>query len=258
MRVWRSLRTRISRRQDAARWERWWKERLSGGTGDMFPLLPSPLVRYRGGFYDLANRDDLLVAIMAACGLRTVLCAGSGISQEPRALAEAGFHVVALDVSPTAMRVAKDFEGDPRRVNYFCGPKAHRPSGRVDFVVGDLFHTTACLGPFDVIIERRTVQRLPDHQRSAGLEALAARLGKVGIFLSHCDDDQYPPDLGWSFHHTGLFHASESWFREQGWTIWDGAPSLPLTGRVAWLIRSGSMKPRPSNKGDGLERQGGS
>lgn len=237
--------------QDAVKWDQWWKERLSHGTSDMFPFLPAPLLKYRGGLYDLANRDNVLVAIMAEYGLRTILCAGSGISQEPRALAEAGFDVTALDLSPTALRVAETFELDPRGVSHFCGPKTLRTGGRVDFVVGNLLDTMVCPGPFDVIIERRTVQRFGEHERSAALEALAGRLNTVGIFLSHCNDDQFPPDLGWSFHETGLFHASESWFRDRRWTIWDGVPSSTLAGRVAWLIRSGSMKRRPGAKESG-------
>ncbi|MBI1786999.1 MAG: hypothetical protein HYR60_05520 [Acidobacteria bacterium] len=37
-----------------------------------------------------------------------VLCAGSGISQEPKALAEAGFEVVALDLSPEALELRRE------------------------------------------------------------------------------------------------------------------------------------------------------
>jgi hypothetical protein len=221
--------------QDAAYWDQWWKDRLSrGGTHQyMFPMIEAPLVRYRGRLHDLANSDHLLIAIMAEHGLRTVLCAGSGVSQEPRALAEAGLDVTALDLSSTALRVAKAFELDPRGVGHFCGAEVHRTSGHVDFVVGSLLDATVCPGPFDVIIERRTVQRLREEERSPALDALAARLGKVGILLSHCNDDNYSPSKK-----PGLFHASESWFRERCWTIWDGPPGSALAGQVAWLIKS--------------------
>ncbi len=259
--------------QDAVDWDQWWKDRLSLGSAetfpmlrhspgpaDMFPMLEAPVVEYRGRLGDVANDDRLLIAIMAEYGLGTVLCAGSGVSQEPRALAAVGFQVTALDVSSTALRVARAFELGSDGIRHFCGPGLHdadshsevpvRAGGHVDFVVGNVLDTRVCPGPFDVIIERRMVQRLDEHERSAALEALAGRLSEVGIFLSHCDDNQYPPELGWSFHKTGLFHASESWFRERGWTIWDGAPSFTLAGRVAWLIRSGTMKRAPSGKGD--------
>lgn len=219
--------------QDAVFWDRWWKDQLArdGALGDAQPLIESPLVEYRGRLHDLANSDQLLIGIMAEYGLRTVLCAGNGVSREPHALVEAGFDVTALDLSPTASGIAKKaFELDPRRVSHFTGPEAHRTGGHVEFVVGDLLDTAVCPGPFDVIIERRTVQRLPEHERSAGLEALAGRLGDVGIFVSHCNDVHCSRPK--------LFHASESWFRERCWTIWDGPPGSTLAGRVAWLIRS--------------------
>jgi hypothetical protein len=221
--------------RDAMFWDQWWKDRLSRGSAHwfMFPMIEAPLVQYRGCLHDLANSDHLLIAIMAEYGLRTILCVGSGISQEPRALAEAGFDVTALDLSPTALRVAEAFELDPLGVSHFCGPEANRTGGHVDFVVGNLLDTTVCPGPFDVIIERRTVQGLREEKRAAALEALAARLGEVGILLSHCNRNNYSPTTD-----PGLFHASESWFRERDWTIWDGAPGSSLAGRVAWLIRS--------------------
>jgi|SRR5215213_851866 len=49
-----------------------------------------------------------LVDTMHANGLNTVLCVGNGISQEPRALAWAGFDVTVLDLSPYAMKVASE------------------------------------------------------------------------------------------------------------------------------------------------------
>lgn len=224
-------------------WDQWWKDRLSQGTSDMFPWGEAPQVHYRGRYYDVVNRDDLLVATMTDYGLRTVLCAGSGVSQEPRALAQAGFDVTALDLSTTAMAVAKACEPDSRGFSHFCPTEPRRPGGHVDFVVGDFLDTPICPGPFDVIIERRTVQRLRAHERGMALEALAGRLSAVGIFLSDCNDDGFPEDLGYAFHETGYFHASESWFRERCWTIWDEVPSSTLSGRVAWLIRSGTIKP---------------
>ena len=35
-----------------------------------------------------------------------------------------------------------------------------------------------------------------------------------------------------------LWIGYESWFQEHDRTIWDGAPSLPFTGQVAWLMQS--------------------
>jgi len=119
-----------------------------------------------------------------------------------------------------------------RSLKRLYAPGAERPGGHLDFVVGNFLETAVCPGPFDVIIERRTVQLFPEQDLPKALQALAGRLGNVGIFLSHCNDGAYPSK------HRQHFHASESWFREQGWMIWDSAPGTKLSGRVAWLLRS--------------------
>jgi hypothetical protein len=100
---------------------------------------------------------------MSEHGLRTILCAGNGVSREPRALAAAGFDVTSLDISPVAVSYAKAHDADSHRLGYFCSPKLHRPGGRVEFVAGDLLDITVCPGPFDVVIERRTVQWFAEH-----------------------------------------------------------------------------------------------
>lgn len=230
---------------DAEFWDEWWKKTLASGSCGRFPQFPAFI-----GQSQLVNTDNVLVSVMVKNGLKTVLCAGNGTSAEPRALAAAGFHVTALDISPVAVRAAEALDIDEGHLGRFCRPELHRPGGRVDFVVGDLFDRTVCPGPFDVIVERRTIQRFAEPERSAALEALSRRLATVGVFLSLCLDDGFPADLGWSYHESGMFHASEEWFREHDWVIWDGAPSSILAGRVAWLIRCGSMKLRPSDKGD--------
>jgi len=171
-----------------------------------------------------------------------VLCAGNGIAQEPRALAAAGFAVTALDISPVAVGVAKAYQPSARGLGGLVAPPLHRPGGRVEFVAGDLRDRTVCPGPFDVVIERRTVQHFAESDRADALAALAGRLRDPGILLSECFDDPFPPDLGRSQHASGYFHASEFWCRAQGWTIWDGVPSASLVGRVALLVRTGSMK----------------
>jgi len=217
--------------QDARFWDAWWDDCISKGEAGrfMFPMLEAPLVKHAGGYYDVANSNALRMDVMAQFGLRKILCAGSGISQEPRALAQAGFDVTALDLSPKALAVASAFEPRADDRLSFCGG-VQRPGGQLNFVVGSILDLTVCPGPFDVIIERRTISRFREQDRSTALQALAERLGKVGIFLSHCNDS-YRKSEKW-------FHASEAWFREQNWAIWDGVPNSTLAGRVAWLVRS--------------------
>ena len=232
--------------KDAEFWDRWWRDRLSKEHGSSaFPSFESPIGRDPRSLFHLVNGDDLLATVMSEHGLRTILCAGNGVSQEPRALAAAGFDVTALDISPVAVSHAEAYDADLGSLGQFCTEELHRPGGRVEFVVGDLLDLTVCPGPFDVIIERRTVQWFVEHERCAALSALAGRLNEVGIFVSQCLDDAFPPELGWSQHRSGFFHASESWFRENGWVTCDEVASPPLTEREAWLVRTGSMKAPP-------------
>ncbi len=162
---------------DSESWDRWWQARLSEGTDDVFPTFPAPIAQ------PAANSDDLLITVMAEYGLRTVLCAGNRVSQEPRALAEAGCDVTALDISPVAARFAEAFPGDPHERGSFCRTQLRRPGGSVEFVVGDLLDITVCPGPFDVVIERRTVQVFEEQERAAALLALSKRLRGVGVSL---------------------------------------------------------------------------
>src|SRR5260370_15417710 len=72
-----------------ALWDQYWHNQVSHGLGP--PL------------FDMFISDDTLIEVMSEHRLRTVLCAGNGISQEPRLLAAAGFEVTALDRSPLAL-----------------------------------------------------------------------------------------------------------------------------------------------------------
>lgn len=71
---------------DPAAWDEWWRNQVKYGVA---------------GLVDMFVRDDQLVKAMRENGLNTVLCVGNGLSQEPRALAWAGFDVTVLDLSST-------------------------------------------------------------------------------------------------------------------------------------------------------------
>ena len=108
---------------DPAAWDQYWIAQLEHGIG---PQLA-----------DLFCRDYRLVEAMTRADMKTVLCVGSGISQEPRALAAAGFKVVAMDLSTTAMEIARRTRFTDDDVQSFYDPKFQRPGGMVDFVVGN-------------------------------------------------------------------------------------------------------------------------
>jgi hypothetical protein len=68
---------------DVEGWNQCWGDQLGHG------IVP-PL-------FDMFSDDRRLIEVMVEEGLSTILCARNGISMEPRALAAAGFKVVALD-----------------------------------------------------------------------------------------------------------------------------------------------------------------
>jgi len=195
-------------------WDRYWRDQINHGLGP--------------GLFDMFCDEERLISAMRRRGFTTILCAGNGISQEPRALAAAGFKVTALDTSPVATQIAQAVEfGPDALVRYY--PQAHRDAGgSVEFVVGDLRDESLCPGPFDVVIERRTLQLFPPGERGPALDALAHRLRPDGIFLSHCHCGTHPD----------AHNPLEDLFAEKGWAIECAYEDLRSEGRVAWLSQS--------------------
>jgi hypothetical protein len=202
---------------DVAGWDKYWTDQVSHGFG---PAL-----------FDMFCDDRELVRVMNEEGMKRILCAGNGISQEPRALAEAGFEVVALDLSPKAIDIAQAFEFSSQSFGEFCPAEARRPGGSVNFIVGDVLNPAVCPGPFDVIIERRTAQLYPNDDAGTFLNALAQRASSDSIFLSHCHDAAWKPPAE-------PRHFTRQWFQENRWTIWSAPHGQKPQGRVAWLFMS--------------------
>lgn len=206
---------------DAAAWDRYWDDQFST------PQLGGMQVMCAEMWCDLRE----LVAVMKARGMTSVLCVGHGASREPAALARAGLSVVALDLSSRAAAWCQRFDLDDDALHRFIDPAQVADGGRVEYCTGDLIDAGVCPGPFDVIIERRTVQ-LFGAAKGPALEALAARLRTPGILLSHCHDGRWRPP-------NPRTHANEAWFQSHGWTIWRGGPApADFQGRVALLFMS--------------------
>jgi len=197
---------------DPAPWDRYWHEQIAHGVA---------------GFVHMFCDDGNLVDAMRANGLRTVLCVGNGISLEPHALAWAGFDVTALDLSPFAMEAAKGAAPPDEFLAGLVGGRSGGLNGHVELVVGDLCDGACCPGPYDVVIERMTLQLYPDEERPIAMKAVANRLASRGLFFSHCHDGGWRPPAS-------PRHATESWFVAGGWKIWTG--DTVLTERVAWLF----------------------
>ena len=202
---------------DPAAWDRYWDGHATNGIGP--------------GFSDMMAGDPPTAKAMAELGVKTVLCAGNGISQEPRALAEAGFEVTSVDLSPVAVMLAQAWKFGPADLERFVSPEQQKKGGSVRFLTGDFLDPQICPGPFDMIIERCTIQNFSNAERGCALDALVARLKKDGIFLSHCHDGGWRPDRE-------PMHATWQLFVERGWTIWSWGTERRPAGRAAWIYQT--------------------
>lgn len=203
--------------EDVAGWDRHWAEQVAHGLGPQI--------------FDLFCDDRKFVTMMNDQGMRRILCAGNGISQEPQALAAAGFDVVALDISPQATEIARSLAPIPERLRHYIDDSMRRPGGHVDFVVGDIRDSAICRGPFDLIIERCTAQLYANRGLDTLINKLAERLDSNGILFSHCHDRAWRPPAE-------PRHPTRSWFEQNGWTIWNSGSASKPPGRVACFFSS--------------------
>lgn len=202
---------------DVAAWDKYWTDQIIHG-------LTPPL-------FDLQNHGETLVAAMHQNGMKSVLCAGNGISQEPRAFAEAGFDATALDPSVVAVNFARAWKFGPKDYELNMEPQPRREGGQIRFVVGDILDPTMCPGPFDVVIERRMLQLFEPERRHIALDALASRMKEDAILLSHTHYGNWRPGQDRT-------HPLQPLFVENGWTLWTPREGPKPPGRVASLFFS--------------------
>lgn len=68
------------------------------------------------------------------------------------------------------------------------GGKSSSLNGNLKFVAGNLCDAECCPGPYDVVIERLTLQLYSDEYKPRALQAVANRLASPGIFFSQSHD----------------------------------------------------------------------
>jgi hypothetical protein len=202
---------------DVAAWDKYWRDQISRG-------LTPPL-------FDLSNHGGDLAAVMAKLGMRSVLCAGNGISQEPKAFAEAGFGATALDPCAVAMSFAQAWNFGPKDYEFNMGVQPRREGGQAQFVLGDILDSGTCPGPFDAVVERRMLQLFEPERRPAALAALASRMKENSILLSHTHYGSWRPDQDRT-------HPLQSLYLDAGWQLWNPHEGPKPPGRVAWLYLS--------------------
>jgi hypothetical protein len=196
---------------DAAAWDKYWQDQLEHEIA---------------GIVHLFVANGRLVDTMRANGLRSILCVGNGISLEPHALARCGFHVTVMDLSPFSMEVARRTTAPAELLESLVEGRSAEEGGSLEFVAGDLADPNCCPGPYDVIIERKTLQLWPDQDRDAAMNAVANRLASKGIFFSQAHNGRWKPP-------EPRIHALADWFQRNGWQ--EGNYLVPFEGRTVWL-----------------------
>jgi hypothetical protein len=233
---------------DRSAWDEYWKNHARFGAMEV-------------AINDDLGSDETLPALLAARGARTVLCAGNGLSSEALSLALHGLVVTALDLSAVpAQLVAEGFRHPEHPLHRIPGirvdddgavtfggegpidpalcPEMHRSAdcpnkggGALSFVTGDLTDPEVCPGPFDVVLERRTLQLFQGHAQEDALERLIARLGTPGVFVSHQHAGCWRPD-------EPRTHYAEAWLRSRGFVVRSGRGSPDAAPRLACLLFS--------------------
>lgn len=105
---------------------------------------------------------------------------GCGVGREAIYLASKGFDVTGVDISPTAIDMA-------RRAVAEAGAHA-------DFLVDDVTTMTRVEGPFDLVVDYGTFNDLDDRSRNEYMQT-ALRLTKPGSHVVlMCFDNKVPPE----------------------------------------------------------------
>jgi hypothetical protein len=215
--------------RDRCAWDTYWRTQIEVGPIDQ-------------GFADVMSSDAALPGLLTKRGSQTILCAGNGLSDEALSLALLGFQVTALDISAVPAevigRMLRSLEHPVHRIPGFRlvddntvavdgdGPidaelcpaihrsadRAPRCGGSLTFVTGDVMDPDVCPGPFDVVIERRTLQLFPRSEQASALDYLVERLAERGVFVSHQHQGGWKPGQPRT-------HYAEGWLRSHGFVF---------------------------------------
>jgi SAM-dependent methyltransferase len=201
--------------RDVAAWDRYWDAQIAH---EVSPVMG-----------DMFSDDRPLIPYMKSRGFRSILCAGNGVSQEPRALAAAGYEVTALDHSQVATKLAQALQPTAEYLDIFVDASSRNSEEDATYVAGDLFDPDCAPGPFDVIIERRTLQLHRGADFDRALQALITRLRPDGLLFSQAHDGGWRPPAP-------RVHPAERSLAAQGWLIWKGNLEAAPHERLARLM----------------------
>jgi len=202
-------------------WDCFWESMIPQKMGD-------EIFDYLGGADTLRS----WAAILKARGCNTILFAGNGISLEPLIFADMGFVVTVLDISAKANRfltnlsdcIGSNRELFERQIELLglSEQSIQNLIPSVKIVTGDIYQTTCCPGPFDIMITRRTLQCYwnwnPDAENQnagnkviEGIKALFNRLSCNGLLYFHCHN----------FHFLSEEFDLHNWLATQGVSLVD-------------------------------------
>ncbi len=192
-------------------WDKYW--RLQSQTGVW-------------AFNEMFVDDRELLRVIEARGFQSVLCIGSGLALEPHALAAAGLRVTMLDISSNVVAAMRAWSLEPDAFTRILDASQLRPGGSLECLAGDLINPSVCPGPYDVIIERKTLQLFPESERGDALATVAARMNPNGILFTHAHDGRGGPGRP-STHVVGPF------LERSGFTVRSLESSKSATGLTA-------------------------
>ena len=102
---------------------------------------------------------------------RRAIAIGCGVGDDAEALSEAGYEVIAFDISPEAIHLCKE----------------RYPDSRVNYLVTDLFdYPPQWTESFDLVYECNTIQVLPGKYRLKARDAMISLLAPQGYILVSC------------------------------------------------------------------------
>jgi SAM-dependent methyltransferase len=112
---------------------------------------------------------------------RSAIVVGCGLGADAEYITRLGYATTAFDLSPTAIRLARE----------------HHPDSTVDYRVADLLDLPpGWRGAFDLVVECWTIQALPDPPRAEAIQNIAALVAPGGtlIVVAHARSDDGPDD----------------------------------------------------------------
>ena len=170
-------------------WDKWWINKYKEGKLSHY-ITPSCRLLY-------CYQDKFINR-----GVRKILFAANGISQEPREFAYAGFEVLAMDISPVATKIASslDINIENLSLEFYQTEKGQRvlletwspkfrEGGSIKFITGNVNDLGTSLEIFDVIICKLLLQYYDGQYLSSLCQNLIDSLSSGGFLLVHIGYD---------------------------------------------------------------------